>query len=228
MDEPLLDIVTIDGPAGVGKSTVSRSLAMRLVYTYLDTGAMYRALAYGCVTHKIDPHDAPHVARTIQSFIIRLDSSKSDQEDTLVYLNDEEVSRYIRTPDIAAIASQISAYKPVRDKLTLLQQKIGEQGHLVAEGRDTGTVVFPKAAWKFFLDASPETRAKRRYLQLKNQGVIADENEILSLIVKRDKADRERSLAPLKAAGDAVVIDSSNMTAHEVVDTMEKYVVSGR
>ena len=215
-----LDIVTIDGPAGVGKSTVSRLLAQRLGYTYLDTGAMYRAVAHACNQAGIDPGDEQGVATMLNKFNIELQPPAKAEDDVRVFLNSREITPYLRTPETGMLASAVSALPVVRRKLTHLQRQIGQQGKIVAEGRDTGTVVFPEAAWKFYLDATPEERARRRAEQLEQRGMDVDRAAILQQIIERDQNDSTRSLAPLKPAADAVIIDSSRISAEDVVKAM--------
>lgn len=215
-----LDIVTIDGPSGVGKSTVSRRLAVQLGFTYLDTGAMYRAVALKCKKSNIDVHDEPAVAKVLENINLQLLPAKSEHEDVRVILDGEEVGDIIRTQEISMLASAVSALPAVRKSLTRIQQQYGEKGRVVAEGRDTGTIVFPCAAWKFYLDAAPEERAKRRIHQLRNRGMAVDEDEILRQIMKRDRDDSERTIAPLKAAEDAIVLDSTTLGPDEVIGKM--------
>ncbi len=212
-----LHIVTIDGPSGVGKSTVSRLLAQRLGYTYLDTGAMYRAVALACREADIDPTDERAVAALLNTFRLNLQPPDQVDADIRVFLNSKEITQFLRTPEIGMMASKVSALPIVREKLTQLQRQIGERGEIVAEGRDTGTVVFPEAAWKFYLDATPEERARRRAEQLKQEGIKVDQAAILEQIIKRDLNDSTRSLAPLKPADDAVIIDSSHLSVEDVV-----------
>ena len=208
------NIVTIDGPSGSGKSTVSRIVADRLGYTFLDTGAMYRAVGFKARFEGVDLEDSEALARLLETIDLSLLPGNGD---TKVILDQKDISRAIRTAEMGLVASKVSAQAVVRQKLTVMQQQIGERGQIVAEGRDTGTVVFPGARFKFYLDAAPEERARRRYLQLLEKGQEADQQEILSQILKRDKDDSSRALAPLKAADDAIIIDSSSLSIDEVV-----------
>ncbi len=210
-------IITIDGPSGSGKSTISRRLAARLHYTYLDTGAMYRAVGLLVNRSGIDLDDEADIQKILEGMDLQLLPGDGD---TRVILDREDVSSAIRTAEMGMVASRVSALPVVRKKLTELQRTLGLRGAVVAEGRDTGTVVFPEAELKFYLDASPEERARRRSAQLREQGHDVDEKEILAQIKKRDKDDSARSLAPLKAAENAVIIDSSVMTIEEVVNFM--------
>jgi cytidylate kinase len=212
-----LEVVTIDGPSGVGKSTVSRKVAAKLGFTYLDTGAMYRAVALKCRLAGIDAGDEPSLLPILASLDIQLLPAVSADDDVGVILDGNNVSDRIRTQEISMLASAVSALKPVRDILTKKQQGMGRQGRVVAEGRDTGTVVFPGAAWKFYLDAAPEERARRRVEQMRKKGQEVDEQQILAQIIQRDRDDSERTIAPLKAAPDAVYIDSTTIGPDEVV-----------
>ena len=223
-------IVTIDGPSGAGKSTISKLLAARLHYTYLDTGAMYRVVGFKVQRSGLDL-EAGGAQEKLANLLAKTDlalAPGADGEETRAFLDGEDVSLAIRTPEMAMVASRVSAEPLVRRKLTEMQQKIGSKGAVVAEGRDMGTVVFPGAAHKFFLDATAEERALRRVKQLEEKGQKVQFDEILAQIVKRDQDDRSRSLAPLKAAADAVIVDSSAMTIEEVVDFMLACVVKSR
>lgn len=219
-------IVTIDGPSGGGKSTVSRALAARLGYTYLDTGAMYRAVAFRCREERVGPEDGERLAELLEAIRIELQPPAAGDDDVRVLLDGREVGGLLRTPEMGMLASKISALPQVRATLTRLQQRMGEAGRIVAEGRDTGTVVFPEAAWKFFLDASPEVRAGRRAAQLRGKGEMVDEQALLEQIIQRDRDDRERPIAPLKAADDAILIDSSLLSAAEVLERMVERILS--
>jgi CMP/dCMP kinase len=215
--KPLL--ITIDGPAGAGKTTVSRNLARKLGYRYLDTGALYRAVALKVIENKVSSdHDLEELCRNLSiSFV---------QEDGIfrLFCNGEDVTEKIRTEEISMMASKISAKPDVRKALLSLQREIGEKKDVVAEGRDMGTVVFPDADIKFFLDASTKTRALRRYHELglrstQSLGQVEDQ------IRKRDKNDRSRDLAPLKPAHDAIMIDSTKLSAEQVVEQMMEYIL---
>ena len=220
-------IVTIDGPSGGGKSTVSRMLAAQLHFTYLDTGAMYRAVAYQCREKGIDLGESGQLEALLAAIRIELLPPEAGEDDVRVLVDGRNVGRNLRTPEMGMLASKVSALPLVRASLTRLQQQIGASGRIVAEGRDTGTVVFPDAAWKFFLDASPQVRAHRRAEQLRSKGEMVDEQQLLAQIIQRDKDDRERTIAPLKAAPDALVIDSTGLPVEEVVRLMyEKILLS--
>nr|MBF0221297.1 (d)CMP kinase [Desulfobulbaceae bacterium] len=210
-------IITIDGPSGSGKSTISRLLAQRLNYTYLDTGAMYRAVGFAAQRQGLEIVESEAIRNMLASVKLTLLPAEGD---TRVLLNGEDVSSAIRSADMAMVASKISALPSVRKKLTDLQQDQGKSGAIVAEGRDMGTVVFPEAKNKFFLSASAQERARRRTEQLKEKGQPAPYDDILKQIQQRDQDDSSRTLAPLKAADDAIIIDSSTMTIDEVVQFM--------
>ena len=213
-------VVAIDGPSGVGKSTISRELAARLGFTYLDTGAMYRAVALSFQRSGIDPGDDEMVESGLEKLTIELLPAPGKDQDVMVRLNGEEVGHLIRTPEISMLASRVSAHPLVRAKLTSMQQHLGKEGTVVAEGRDTGTVVFPDATYKFFLDATPEERTLRRVRQLRARGEEVDEKKLLEETIKRDKNDSERKLAPLRKAEDAVYIDTTSISAKQVLEEM--------
>jgi len=211
-------VITIDGPSGAGKSTISRGLAAKLNFTYLDTGAMYRAVGLALTRQGIDPADTPALTQCLDA--IELTLLPNGDDDVRVLLGGEDVSRAIRTQEMGLVASRASTNQLVREKLTALQRQLGEKGGIVAEGRDMGTVVFPKAACKFFLNASAEERARRRRQQLAEKGQTGDYQEILDQINKRDYDDSRRALAPLKPASDAIIVDSSSMDPQAVIDCM--------
>jgi cytidylate kinase len=216
------NIITIDGPSGAGKSTISKLLAARLHYTYLDTGAMYRVVGLQVKRSGLDL-EAEGAGKKLNHLLDTIDmrlAPGEEGQETRAFLGGEDVSDAIRTPEMAMLASRVSAEPEVRKKLTDMQREIGSNGAIVAEGRDMGTIVFPDAKYKFFLDATAEERARRRQKQLLEQGRKVGFAELLAQIQKRDGDDSSRSLAPLKPAADAVVIDSSAMNIDEVVSFM--------
>ena len=218
----LKQIVTIDGPSGVGKSTISRKVAAALGFTYLDTGAMYRAVGLALSRSGVDYGNDSKVELILDQLMIELLSAKGKDEEVGVLLNGEDISEVIRTPEASMLASRASSLLPVRSHLTRLQQQIGAAERIVAEGRDTGTVVFPEAAYKFYLDAEPHERARRRIAQLKASGSDVDQDTVLALIIKRDQQDTERTIAPLKKAEDARCIDTTRLTIDQVVSAILK------
>lgn len=210
-------IITIDGPAGAGKSTLARELARQLTWIYLDTGALYRAMALTAHRRGVDPHDqvaAEGLARSIHL------SAWPKPEGTAIVVDDEDVTALLRSPEISRDASVISAWPGVRETLLGIQRTLGTKGEVVAEGRDMGTVVFPTAGLKFFLHASPEARAKRRYQELTAKGENVTLEDVLSDIRARDEADCNRPVSPLKKASDAVPIDSTNLDIDGVLKVM--------
>ncbi len=212
------NIITIDGPAGVGKSSVSRKIAAATGFTYLDTGAMYRGVGLYVLQQGINLDDPQSIAEKLPDLELKLLPAADEESDVGVLINGKNVTDAIRTQEMAMVASKVSALPVVREMLTRIQRGYGDNGSIVAEGRDTGTVVFPRAAYKFYLDAEPEERAKRRVLQCQARGVDADLQQILTLIIERDKNDSERAVAPLKKAQDAIRIDTTDLTVQEVVD----------
>ncbi len=207
-------IVTIDGPVGSGKSTIGRLLAKKLELVYLDTGAMYRVVALEAKNREIVPEDEESLGKLCREVKI---SFKHDPEGQRVFSGENDVSGEIRTPEISMLASKISALGAVRKELVHLQQQAGQNGRIVVDGRDAGTVIFPRALFKFFLDAGVEIRARRRYKELVEKNMKVDYTDIFQDIQKRDENDRSRSLSPLKPAPDAVIVDTSEMTIEEVV-----------
>jgi cytidylate kinase len=220
------NIITIDGPSGAGKSTISKLLAAKLHYTYLDTGAMYRVVGLQVKRSGLDL-EAEDAGEKLNQLLNTLDMKLAPGEEgqeTRAFLAGEDVSDAIRTPEMAMVASRVSAEPEVRVKLTEMQRAIASNGKIVAEGRDMGTVVLPDARFKFFLDATPEERVRRRQKQLLEKGQKAEYKKLLSQIQKRDRDDSTRSLAPLKPAADAIIIDSSRMSIDEVVSFILQYV----
>lgn len=212
----MIEVVTIDGPSGSGKSTTSKLLAKRLSYNFLDTGAMYRAFALLALQNKAEK-DRAHFLELLKTFSISFIYSGELQR---VICNGNDVTELIRTPEVSMWASTLSKEKEVREKMGQLQREIGEKGRIVAEGRDMGTVVFYDAFAKFFLIASAEVRAERRYKELMEKNITVSYSEVLSDIIKRDEQDSSRQIAPLKPAEDAIIIDTSNLSITEVVENM--------
>ena len=199
-------IIAVDGPAGAGKSTVSKIVAARLGYTYIDTGAMYRAVAL-----KVLQSGEPLSAELVEGIDIRLD------EAARVFLDGREVTKDIRTPEVSRGASDVAKVGYVRQKLTQLQRDMAAQGKVIMDGRDIGTQVLPNADLKIFLTASVEERARRRLEELNAKGTAADFANVVKEISARDKQDSEREIAPLAQAEDAVLLDSTRLTINEVV-----------
>jgi cytidylate kinase len=220
----LAKIITVDGPAGSGKSTVSRLLAKRLKYLYLDTGAMYRAVALQAKRESVDLKDREKISRLCRDLDLHF---KTVDGKTRIFLGSEDISAAIRSPEMDMLSSAISAIKEVRQAMTLLQRKMAGQGGVVAEGRDMGTVVFPDADCKFFVDADSGVRAGRRYRERLERGEAVSMGEVEKELRKRDDQDTTRALAPLVPAKDAVIMDTTNMTVEEVVEKMIKTVEKG-
>lgn len=214
-------IIAIDGPSGAGKSTLAKRLAKDLGFIYLDTGAMYRALALKVLLQAVDLADDNRLGSLVDETEIDLRQRAGNLE---VLLDGEDVSGQIRTPEVSQMASKVSALKKVRDRMLLLQRAMGQRGNVVAEGRDIGTVIFPQAEVKIFLDASPQERARRRYQELKAAGRPVDLAETLREIEERDKRDSERDIAPLCKAEDALLVDSSTVDAEQVATLVLKRV----
>lgn len=209
-------LITIDGPSGAGKTTVSRILADRLGYRYIDTGALYRGVALAALSSGLNPDDDNGLEKLCNTLKI---SFVLDKKGLRIILNDSDITDRIRTPEITMFASAVSARPVVRSFLLNLQRDLGREKGVVFEGRDMGTVVFPSADVKFFLDASPKIRAKRRYKELKSinpQPLEAVERDM----DRRDKDDSTRDLAPLKPAEDAIRIDSTDLSIETVVERM--------
>lgn len=210
-------IIAIDGPSGAGKSTIARLLAERLGYIQIDTGAMYRAAAYMLSRSGVDLGDLAAVATFCQNLDIHLETISGHQS---VSANGMDITKHIRTPEMSLLTSRTSTLKPVRDALLKSQQQMGRRGGVVLEGRDIGTVVFPDAEIKFFLSASAEERARRRCEELSIKGESVTLDETIADVVKRDRQDSERDIAPLRQAVDAIAVDSSQLSINEVLEHM--------
>ncbi len=209
-------VITIDGPAGAGKTTVSKRLAERLGYRYVDTGALYRGVGFEAKAAGVAADDDQALETLCGSLDLNLVLTDAGLR---LMSGTRDISEEIRTPEMSMMASAVSARKPVRDYLLGLQRKMGREKSVVFEGRDMGTVVFPEADVKFYLDASPETRAHRRYLELKASKDIPLE-EVLKDILIRDENDSKRAIAPLKPAADAMIVDATSLDIDAVIATM--------
>lgn len=211
-------IITIDGPSGTGKSTVAKGVAKRLGFTFFDTGAMYRSFAWLILKEKIDPADQANVEAALPRFEYEIRTCKDGER--RYFVQSYDVTREIRTQPISNAASQIAVYPPVRHAMVKIQRKFGHAVDAVFEGRDMGTVVFPEADLKIFLTAKPKVRAERRYRELlqKFPDLSMTQDEILKEIEERDKTDSTRAISPLKQAADAILIDTSRLTAHQVIE----------
>lgn len=214
-------VITIDGPAGAGKSTISRIVAKKLGYIYLDTGSLYRALAYKALRDAIVLDNPDALDRLCADTNITLKNIGGKMK---VYVDGEDVGDQLRTEEVGLAASKISTFPVVRQRLLALQRKAGARGGIVAEGRDMGSVVFPCADYKFFLDADIEERIKRRYRELLNKGNSSEVPSIRKDMLARDKQDSKREIAPLKPTSSSIIIDSTKLSIPEVVENIIRQV----
>jgi CMP/dCMP kinase len=210
-------IVTIDGPAGSGKSTVAKELARRLGFAFLDTGAMFRAVALAATRQDVALDDSAGLAALLRGLRLEMPAGR-------VLLDGEDISGLIRTPAVSQGASKVAASHVVRPVLAALQRRIADGRDMVCEGRDQGTVVFPDAGCKFFLTADPEERLRRRATELEQKGQPVDLDELRAAQAERDRRDAERDLAPMRPADDAVVVDTTALSLPEVIDRLEQEV----
>lgn len=216
---PIPDIIAIDGPAAAGKSTVGERIAAELGYLYFDTGIMYRAITWAALERGLDIADESAITSLAQKANIDvLQPTVNDGRQYTVCVDGRDVTWDLRRPEVDANVSPVSAYPGVRAALTAQQRRIGQRGHVVMVGRDIGTVVLPEAPLKVYLDATVEARARRRYRENKARGQKVRYAEILSAMRRRDEIDSHRETAPLRAADDAVVIDTTNLHVEQVVD----------
>ena len=207
--------IAIDGPAGAGKSTIARRVAKELSFIYVDTGAMYRAMALYLLRREVNKDDTEQIGNICQDAEISIEYQNGEQ---IVLLNDENVNSYLRTEEVGNMASVSSAVPRVREKLLSLQRKLARDMSVVMDGRDIGTTILPDADVKIYLTGSSLTRAKRRYLELQEKGTVCNLDEIQKDIEERDQRDMNREISPLRQAEDAVLVDSSDLTIQQVVD----------
>ena len=207
--------IAIDGPAGAGKSTIARRVARELSFIYVDTGAMYRAMALYLLRRKVNRDDTEQIGNICQDAEISIEYKNGEQ---IVLLNGETVNSYLRTEEVGNMASVSSAVPRVREKLLSLQRKLARDMRVVMDGRDIGTTILPDADVKIYLTASSLTRAKRRYLELQEKGTVCNLDEIQKDIEERDQRDMNREISPLRQAEDAILVDSSDLTIQQVVD----------
>ena len=218
-------IVAVDGTAGSGKGTITKIIANKLNLISIDTGAMYRCVTLECINKNIQYTEIEKIKEVLKDINIEL---RKENEEQLVFLNGEDVTKEIITPEVDSLVARFAAIKEVRDKITPIQRKMGENANIIMEGRDIGTVVFPNADVKVFLDCSVEERARRRYNQDLEKGIETTYEEVLESIKERHKLETERKIAPLVQATDAVYIDSTGMTIEEEANAVIKVIEEKR
>jgi len=215
--------IAIDGPAAAGKSTVAKVVAKKLSYVYIDTGAMYRAITYAALEQKVDIENEEQLMEVVKNVNIEFQQGENTQ---LVFLNGQDVSEVIRTPDVTNRVSIVAKHRLVREEMVRRQQELAEKGGVVMDGRDIGTHVLPDAEVKIFMLASVEERAERRHLENTNKGFDSNLEQLKEEIAQRDKLDSEREVSPLKKADDALELDTTSLSIEEVVQKIMS-IVSG-
>jgi cytidylate kinase len=218
-------IIAIDGPSGAGKSSSSRQLAKRLGYRYIDTGALYRVIGLLAWERQTSPDDAEGLAALCRNLPLRF---VSEPTDVRLFLGARDITAAIRQPEVSQMASKVSAQPAVRQALLTLQRQMGQDGGVVLEGRDIGTVVFPDADLKFFLDAAPAERGRRRHRELQQQGMTTTLDTTLREMAERDRRDSGREHAPLRRAEDAIVVDTTTLSLQDVVQRLLQHVAAIR
>jgi len=212
-------IVAIDGTCASGKSTTARIAAIRMKWLFLDTGAMYRAVAFETLRRCVDPEDEKKVSKIAGKITIAVKSSSDGQR---TFIGNEDISRFLRTPEIDRAVTPVSKFKKVRERMVYLQRKIGSEREIICEGRDMGTVVFPDAELKIYMDANLETRALRRQKEIQEKGIFLTLEEIKKDLRRRDFEDSSREESPLKMAADAIMLDTTKLTIDQEVDWVIK------
>lgn len=215
-------IITIDGPAGAGKTTIAKTVAKRMNFLYLDTGAMYRAVTLKVLREGIKPEEERKISEVAKQINLKVESD--DEKGLRIWIDREEVTDEVRSEYVTNNVWWVCRIPGVREKMKVLQRKIGSKGRIVVEGRDIGTVIFSDAPYKFYLDASVEERARRRWLEERNKGINSDRKKIEEEIRRRDRRDMSREVAPLKKAPDAVYIDTTELSIEEVVEKILSYI----
>jgi len=215
-------VIAVDGPAASGKSTTAKWLAKKLGYLYIDTGAMYRACGLYSLKKKVSLSDLEALKRMLETIDIKIDYSSSGNK---ILLNGEDVTDKIREEEISKISSEIAVIGIVREKMVELQRKMGENGGVILDGRDIGTVVFPNADFKFFMSASVQVRATRRWEELQARGVDISYEEVEKELIWRDKNDSTRDISPLRKAADAILIDTSKLSIEKQVEILYNYIM---
>lgn len=218
-----INVITIDGPSGTGKGTLSLMLAHKLGWHYLDSGVLYRVLAYVAVQQKVPVDDEVQLAQIAKNMPVQFILDDSYQSYS-VKLHDQDITKQIRSEEVSAASSKVSSHAPVRNVLIELQKLFQKAPGLITDGRDMGTVIFPEAQLKVFMTACQEIRAQRRYNQLKDKGIDVTLGAVQSELNERDKRDQERSVAPLKPADDACIVDTSNKNTDEVLQEIMELV----
>lgn len=208
-------IITIDGPAGTGKTTVARKVAERLGFDFFDSGAMYRAITYKVLQHNVDLNDPYQLNPFLENFQFEIRSENSQKR---YFVDGKDITEEIRSPEVTNYVSEVSANVSIRQAFLKMQREFGKNKNSVFEGRDMGTVVFPQADVKVFLTARPAVRAERRYLELKEKNALTNEEEVMRELLQRDHFDSIREVAPLKQAEDAHLLDTSDLTIEQVID----------
>ncbi|MEO2068054.1 MAG: (d)CMP kinase [Desulfurobacteriaceae bacterium] len=214
----MVRIITIDGPAGAGKSTVAKEIAKRFGFVHLDSGAIYRTIGVVCKERGIDLEDERAVVELVQTLNMELKEGK-------VFLNGEEITEKIRTPEAGFLASKVAQFKEVREVIVRILRKMAKGKKIVIDGRDAGTYIFPEADLKIYLTASPEERAKRRYKELKEKGFEISFESVLKEVIERDERDKNRDFAPLTIPEGALIIDTTGKNIEEVIQSISKFLV---
>ena len=214
-------VVAVDGPAGSGKGTVTKKIAQNLGFINLDTGATYRCLALEVLRNNLKIEDEEKITNLANNIDIKINSTEKGD---MVFLNGEDVTKKIREQDVTKIVSQVSAIIPVREIMVNIQRKLAIGKKVIVEGRDNGTVVFPNADLKIYLDADPKVRAKRRQLQNEENNIVSTYEEVLKQIIERDNNDKNKKVGALKKADDAILVDSSNLSIEEVTKKIESLI----